>query len=713
MELSQGELKARAEASATAAAAQPDSPEMRVALAEALASLGRGAEAIGHYRTAVAARPEQLVWRCNLAVLLSNAGRHDEAVRESEAALALDPNCAAALYNQASSLLALGEAATACARLARCAALTPGDARVHNNLGLALAADHRYEAALKSYDEALRLRADYSRALNNRGAAHMALKQFEQALADLDRAIALEPRYTRALNNRGAALRALGRHEAALASYRTAFPDPEALAAATDLLMRELRRGAEALACASELYRQYPERDDVAGAYHGVSQGLARWCDYRGRVEAIVAGVRAGRRPSTPFRFLYVSDDPADQLACASAAALAVPARAPLWRGEIRRHARIRVGYLSSDFYAHATAYLAAGLFERHDRDRFECFAFAHGRRPTDDPMRSRLEAAFEHFEDVEHLSTPELAERIRSVGIDILVDLKGYTSDSRMEVLSYRPAPVQVHYLGYPGTLGALFIDYLIADHYVIPVQDSIHYREQIVRLPYTYQVTDDRRAVNDGSWTRDRAGLPRSGLVLAAFHQTYKLSPPLFDAWMRLLHRLPDACLWLLAKQPAAQRQLLLEAVARGVRPERIVFAPEVPQADHLARQRLGDLLLDTWPYGSHTTASDALWAGLPIVALTGRSFAARVSGSILQAAGLPELITESLADYEALITRLCTEPGRLERLRRQVESSVRASPLFDTAGFTRALEICYERMWARSLAGLPPAPIDVRET
>jgi len=692
-----------------AAAARPDLPEMQVEFANLLALSGRKTEAVAAYRRAVAARPGELAWRCNLAALLSELGRHKEAILESETALAQNADCSAALYNQATSLLALGRARPAADLLSRCAHLTPDDPRVHNNLGLAMAADRQYPAALESYDRALRLKPDYWRALNNRAAAHLALRRFELAVADSDRAIALAPGYTQALLNRGAALRALGRNEDALASFRSAFPDLEALEIATDLLMRELHRGAEALTCARELYRLAPQRDDTAGAYHAVCQAMVEWSDYDSRVAANIAGVLAGRRPASPFRFLYVTDSPDDQHACARSAAAAIPAQPPLWRGELYHHPRIRIGYLSSDFYAHATAYLAAGLFEHHDRERFECFAFAHGKCPPGDPVRARLEAAFEHFKDVDALSEIETAQLVRSLEIDVLVDLKGYTSGSRLAALSYRAAPVQVHFLGYPGTLGAPFVDYLIADRHVLPIEDARYYTEAIARMPHTYQVTDDRRAVDTSPWTRERAGLPAAGLVLAALHQTYKLAPPVFDVWMRLLEQLPGASLWLLDREPAVRRQIAAEAAARGVDPARLYFAPQAPQEEHLARLRLADLLLDTWPYSAHTTASDALWVGLPVVAIRGRSFAARVSSSILHAAGLQDLVTNSLAEYEALILALCTEPGQLPALRRRIAAGVPTSPLFDTANFTRAIEDCYQQMWARRRARLPPASIE----
>jgi predicted O-linked N-acetylglucosamine transferase (SPINDLY family) len=704
------ELSARAAALAAAAGAGPGSPADQVARADALAASGDKDGAIELYRSALASDPAQVHWRCNLSILLADRGRHDEAIEEAEAALSCDPHCAPALYNQATSLLAQGRIGAALERLHRCLALTPADPRVHNNLGLALAADGQHRLALQCYDRALELAPDYWRALNNRGAVRIKLGEFDQAVGDFDRALAFAPRYTSALLNRGAALRGLGRAEAALASFRQAFPNADALEIATDILVRDLHRSADALQCATELYTRHPDHKEAAGLYHALNQGLARWDDYDARVATTIDAVRLGRRASSPFRFLYVTDSAADQHLCARSTADAFPRRPPLWRGEVYDHRRIRVAYLSSDFHSHATAYLAAGLFEQHDRDRFECYAMSHGACPADDPMRPRLQAAFEHFEDVERLSTAEIAACVRDLEIDILIDLKGYTSGSRIEVLSHRPAPVQGHFLGYPGTLGAPFVDYLIADHHVAPTPDASHFSEQIVRMPYSYHVTDDARTARAAAPTRTQAGLPDTGLVLAALHQTYKLTPQIFDLWLRVLRRRRDACLWLWVREPAAQRRLCERAAAQGVDAQRIVFAVDVPQAEHLARLRLADLMLDTWPYSAHTTASDALWAGVPVVALTGRGFASRVSGSILRAAGLPDLVTESPQQYETLITDLCGDADGLHRLRNRVEATVRSSPLFDTTCFARCLEAGYQRMAARYRSGLAPAAFDI---
>jgi predicted O-linked N-acetylglucosamine transferase (SPINDLY family) len=690
-------------------AADPASAARHVALANALAGLRRPAEAIAHYERAVALAPDSADWRSNLASLLTETGRHAEAVAEAARALVIDPRNFGALYNQAVGLLKLGRSADAAARLRECARLQPADARVYNNLGLALAADRQLGAAIAAYDRALALRPDYARAWNNRGLAEIHRYNYARALADLDAALAIDSRYVAAIVNRGIALSGLGKKTAALECYRRAFPAAQALANASALL-RDMNRGAEAYECAQLLYRVAPELDEVAGVHHAMSQNVAAWSDYESRVDAIVAAVRSGRRAAHPFAFLSVADSPLDQLECSRAFARTLGGEAPLWNGGIYRHDRIRVAYLSADFHDHATTYLAIGLFEHHDRERFEVHALAYGKRTMSDAMRSRLRAAFEHFEDVDGLSARQTAERVRDLEIDLLIDLKGYTADSRIDILAHRPAPIQAHYLGYPGTLGAPFVDYLIADREVIPPERRAAYSEQLVYLPHCYQATDDRRTFDPAGWSRERAGLPTSGPVLCAFHQIYKLNPPLFDVWMRLLQRLPQATLWLLADDAAAKARLREEAHARGVDPARLVFAPRMEQGLHLARQRVADLFLDAWPVGAHTSASDALWAGLPVVALRGSGFAARVSASIVRAAGLDDLVTDSLAQYEELIYRLCTEGDRLARLRQHVAQTVRNSALFDTAAFTRALEAAYLQMWTLYQAGRPPQPIEV---
>jgi predicted O-linked N-acetylglucosamine transferase (SPINDLY family) len=365
---------------------------------------------------------------------------------------------------------------------------------------------------------------------------------------------------------------------------------------------------------------------------------------------------------------------------------------------------RIRVGYFSADYRDHATMHLMAGLLELHDRDRFEVTGFSFG-PAVRDAVRARVESACERFIDVGHRSDREVAGLSRELGIDIAVDLKGYTGDARPGIFAHRAAPVQVGYLGYPGTLGAAYVDYLIADRTVVPEGSEGYYREQLLYLPDSYQVNDAKRRIAVRRYEREELELPREGFVYCCFNSNYKILPATFGVWMRILGRVPGSVLWLLEDNAEAAKNLRAAAAGHGVQPERLVFAPRVVVGEHLARHRCADLFLDTLPCNAHTTASDALWAGLPVLTCLGEGFAARVAGSLVRAVGLPELITESLAAYEELAVQLAGDAERLGALRARLERNRGTAPLFDTLRYTRHLESAYALIHARRLAGLPP--------
>ncbi|MFP8781109.1 UDP-N-acetylglucosamine-peptide N-acetylglucosaminyltransferase [Hydrogenophaga sp. RWCD_12] len=366
----------------------------------------------------------------------------------------------------------------------------------------------------------------------------------------------------------------------------------------------------------------------------------------------------------------------------------------------------LRLGYLSNDFQQHATARLMVEMLEAHDRDRFECHAYSYG---ADDGlgMRQRLQASVAHFHDITALDDVQAARAIHADGIDILVDLKGYTAGTRTSLLTYRPAPVQVSFLGYPGTLGGSFCDYLVSDRFITPAHAAADYSEALACMPHSYQPHGRHADIGERP-TRASQGLPDKALVLCCFNQAYKFTPEVFDIWCRLLDAAPGSVLWLLQDE-RAEGNLRREALQRGVSPQRLVFAKSLPQATHLARLPLADLVLDTLPYNAHTTASDALWAGVPVLTCAGDTFASRVAGSLLHAVGLPALVTDSLDAYLALGLALVSEPQRLDALRAQLAAQRLTAPLFDVQGYTRSLEALYLGMWARHAAGLPPQAID----
>jgi predicted O-linked N-acetylglucosamine transferase (SPINDLY family) len=386
----------------------------------------------------------------------------------------------------------------------------------------------------------------------------------------------------------------------------------------------------------------------------------------------------------------------------ASASPSSVGANAP----RMSKRERLRIGYFSGDFYSHPVPHLMVGVIEQHDRARFEVVGYDFS-PPAADDYRRRFEAAFDRLVPITGMSDSEAAELIARDEIDVLIDLAGWTKRSRPAVLAARPAPVQMQWLGFPGTLGAPWIDYIVADRVLIGPQDEPHFSEKIVRLPHTYQANDDKRTA---AMTQNRSvyGLPEEAIVFCSFNAAFKLTPEVFDCWLRLLQAVDRSVFWLLQPEGIAVRALVAKAASRGIDPARLIFAPMVEPAEHLARLACADLALDCFPYGSHTTASDTLWAGVPLVALAGDTFASRVSASILTAAGLPELITASLADYYNLALRLAGDRDALAGLRARVRALRTSGPLFNTGQFTRDLERALVATWERHCAGLTPAHI-----
>jgi predicted O-linked N-acetylglucosamine transferase (SPINDLY family) len=435
---------------------------------------------------------------------------------------------------------------------------------------------------------------------------------------------------------------------------------------------------------------------------------LCDWTNLEEEIHRLLARTQ-DQKPATPFVLLSIPSSATDQLRCATAFVADQGSFPALWKGEIYSHDRIRIAYLSSDFHEHATAYLMAGFFEQHDKERFEATAISFGPAQKSS-MRQRIAGAVENFVDVRNESDQQIAELIRQREIDIVIDLKGFTADARHEVLARRAAPVQVNYLGYPGTMGADFIDYIIADGTIIPKEHFASYAERVVWLPDSYQVNDWQRPVSTAGPNRQQCGLPENAFVFCCFNNPYKILPETFDIWMRLLRANENSVLWLFEGHPSATANLRREAEKRGVSAERLIFAPQMALADHLARHRCADLFLDTLPYNAHTTASDALWTGVPVLTCLGTTFAGRVAGSLLRAVDLDELITHSLEEYEAMAIKLAQEPPHLAALKDKLVRNRSTFSLFDTKRFTRHIESAFVRMWERYRQGIPPEAFTV---
>jgi protein O-GlcNAc transferase len=470
-----------------------------------------------------------------------------------------------------------------------------------------------------------------------------------------------------------------------------------------------LRQFAEALVILDAYLQRRPDDQNALAAALNCGLNVCDWARADDTL-ARIRGLPAGTAHSQPFAIMGISDDPAEHLQAARLrAASVVRARVAPPRFATSRHDRIRVAYVSSDFFSHATALLMAELPELHDRSAFEVYGVSFG--PDDGSvLRRRVLGAFDAWLDAADRSDEEIAVWMREREIDIAVDLKGYTAAARPGIFTHRPAPVQVSYLGYPGTVAAPCIDYLIADPFLIPQAEQGWYTEKIAYLPDSYQVNDRRRQVAQHALARSEAGLPDEGFVFCCFNVSWKITRPVFEVWMRLLASVPGSVLWLLEDNPWAAENLRREAAARGIAPERLIFCPRVDNEVHLARHRLADLFLDTFPCNAHTTASDALWSGLPLVTCAGRTFASRVAGSLLHAAGLAELATASLDEYERLALELARNPERLASLRARLTRDREALPLFDTPTFCRHIEAAYRHMWRLYQQGSAPETFSV---
>jgi predicted O-linked N-acetylglucosamine transferase (SPINDLY family) len=696
-------------------ALRPDYAEARYNRGQVLRDLRQPAEALAAIDLALRVKPgyvEALNFR---GILLLDLQRLAEALASFEQALAVRPDHVTALNNRGNILQELRRPAEALASYDRALAIQPAHARALYNRGIVLRELRRPAEALASFDQALAVEPDHVEALNNRGVVLRDLKRPAEALASYERALAIRPNYVEALNNRGSALRDLKRLTEALASHDEALAlDPGNADSLCNrgVVLRDLKRFAEALA---SFERALAIKPDHRYAYAGMAYAALAICDWART--AIIAGEfqnRIMQRSSVipPFTLLSYGSDPSLQLECAkNSIESEMPADVPpLWKEAARRDGRLRLAYLSADFRQHPVASLIAELIELHDRARFEMVGISFGPDDQSD-MRARLARAFDQFHDVRSQSDRDVAELLSRMHVDIAVDLTGHTQDGRLGILAHRPAPVQVAYLGYPGTTGAGFIDYVIADNTVLPFDQQPFYTERIVHLPDCYQVNDSKRKIAAGTPTRGEAGLPDEGFVFCCFNNNYKITPLIFDIWMRLLSTVAGSVLWLLQDSGDAQENLRKQAAARGIDPSRLVFAPRLEPEDHLARHRLANLFLDTLPYNAHTTASDALWMGLPLVTCRGDSFAGRVATSLLGAAGLPELVTSDLRQYEGLALRLATDPSFLRTLGRRLEQNRATCPLFDTDRFRRHIESAYATMWELRRGGESPRSFSVK--
>ncbi|WNV05392.1 tetratricopeptide repeat protein [Candidatus Methylospira mobilis] len=727
---------------------QPDYADAHFNRAHTLKELKRYHEALEAYKQVLRLLPQCVEALYNQGDTLQQMRQYEEALAVYEDALRKRPGDADACHhNRAHALHALKRYDEALAAFDAAIKIHPDDSAVHNNRGNTLKELKRFDAALEAYDRALHLSPGFVEALDNRGNILHELNRYHDALIAHDAALALRPDYADAHNNRGNTLRALKRYDEALAAFEAALTlNPMLVEAHSNRSYTyfELQKHDEALAACEAALRLQPDQPDalnsranvhfalrdyeqallgfdavmqiradyeeVAGMRLHSAMHLCEWDNLERFKDHVFDLLDEGKLPSSPFPLLAVDASLQQQKLCAQRYSRQ---RYPEWANDCTAPGtiaethdsilgstpgKIRIAYFSADYFDHPTSHLIAELIEKHDRTRFEIIGYCYWKSP-DDGMRQRIIKAFDQFYSVNDLSDYEIAMHARSNAIDIAIDLKGHTQYARLGIFAHRAAPVQIHYLGYPGTLGAPFIDYLIADPILIPQQHQRFYTEKIIYLPDSYQANDSNKIISERVYTRSGLGLPENGFVFCCFNNNYKITPDVFNIWMRLLHQKQGSVLWLLESSPAARKNLEKSAQKNGIAVDRLVFAPRMQLSEHLARHAQADLFLDTFHYNAHTTTSDALWAGLPVITKLGQTFAGRVAASLLYAVGLPELVMPDAIAYEQMALTLAEHPEKLFTLKIQLENNRLSRPLFDTPRFVRNLEQAYIEVSGKS--------------
>ncbi len=610
----------------------------------------------------------------HLGVIAAIEVNWEEALRFFDLAIQSDPNNFLALSNRGNILKVLMRFEEALQSYEAALLLNPSDVSALCNAATIFNLRHEYGLSLACSERASAISPETLMAWEEIGKTYWLVKQYEKAIDAFDRVIALDP------NNLNAWL-----------SKGNIYAEDKQF----DLAQTAFQRA----------YEIAPQLDYLFGTKLQNALQMCDWSNLQDQTRQLISGIQEGRKVALPYNVFTLLDDPGLIKSAISIYAKGI-------QGDIKReaissypnHEKIRLGYFSADFHDHPTAHLMAELFESHDREKFELIAFVIGRNQPDD-MRARLVKAFDQFIDVEHKTDQEIAALARELQIDIAIDLKGFTQEGRTPIFMYGAAPIQVSYLAFPGTMGTSCFDYIVADPILIPKDAQDGMVEKIIYLPDSYQVNDRNRKVSLNTKSKEDYGLPSSVFVFCCFNNNYKILPSVLDGWIRILNAVEGSVLWLFGDNPFAIDNLKKEATNRGLDPNRIIFAGRIPSAEHLARYQLADLFLDTNPCNAHTTASDALWTGLPVLTLIGKSFAARVAASLLHAVGLSDMVVNTQQEYESLAIDLATHPEKLQAIKARLKQNLLTAPLFDTPLFTKNLESAYMQIYKRHQEGLLP--------
>lgn len=664
--------------------------EIKVDYAEAYFNLGnlyfktnKLPEAIENYKKAIEIKTDYAGAFNNLGSIQIELNQFEDAVHSFEQAIKINPSFADAYFNKGNVFRKLKRHNDAVESYLTALKIVPNHFMTYCNLGASLVELGRVKDAEDCYIKAISINPNYAEAHYNLANVLKKQKRYDKALLSFDLAISLNNSLVEAHSNRGTLLAELKQLDAAVVSYQNA------------LLIE-------------------PDLDYVFGQMLHLKMKQCDWANYAEMTAIYIEGIADQKKIMPPFAALGLIDYPALHLLCSKTFTENKYPKSNLYLTDknFRLHEKIRIGYFSADFHNHATMHLMAQMLELHNQNKFEIYGFSFGPNIQDE-MRDRASKSFHKFFDVSEVSDIEVARMSRDCGIDIAVDLKGHTQDARTGIFAEGAAPIQISYLGYPGTMGAEYMDYIIADEVVIPQECQAYYSEKVIYLPHCYQVNDSNRKISNKKFSKEQFGLPSSGFIFCCFNNNYKITPEVFECWMRILQVVDGSVLWLIEDNEFASNNLRLEARSKGISSDRLIFASRMPVDEHLARHQFADLFLDTYPYNAHTTASDSLWAGLPVLTLMGESFASRVAASLLNTLNLKELITQSLIAYENLAIQLARHPSQLDEIKKKLSKSILNSPLFRTKTFTHHLEDAYMAAYKRHKDGKLPDHIHVADS
>ena len=688
----------------------PDPPTIHNVLGACLSHTGQPKQSLYHFKEALKLEPSNPSTYNNLGNILIDLQQYEEAQKLFEYAIKINPDFAEAYNNLGNARKEQKAYEEALSHYEKAIELNPDYFEAYNNLGVAFDKLKNYAQAEKNFNKAIEISPEFAEAYSNLGSTYTDQKKYDEAIPCFEKAIQINPNYAEAYNNKGNCLREKGLFSESIIAFDKAITLKVGYYDAfynKGNSLNDQGKTLDALKCFDQALEYNPNLFQAKSERLYLLNNICDWSELE-QVKHELPQLGISTPPVRPFDLSTMEDHPERQLIRASRYVSKTYSvdPIPLPAKPKSKPDKIRIGYFSADFHEHPVSHQIAKVLASHDRSKIEVYAYSF--KQADDNMRKRIIGAVDHFKDVTNMSDRDVALLARDDNIDIAIDLMGYTKNARTNIFAFRAAPIQINFHGFPATMGANFIDYIIADPTTIPNRLRHHYREKIIYLPHTYMPTDNTREISNRPMTRQEMELPEDGFVFCCFNNNYKITPREFDIWMRLLLKVENSVLWLSKSNQWAKSNLQKEARLRGIDPSRLVFTKWVTRQDHLARHRLADLFLDTFNFNAHSTASDALWAGLPVVTRIGEQFVARVAASLLTAIGLPELIVKTDQEYEALALELATNQSILESIAKKLEKNRRSEPLFKTETYTQNLDQAFEQAYTHYYKGYPPKDI-----